>query len=765
MESHIPRDTFVQQGKSSPDTVHELVFAIQKQNMDQLEQLVVERSTPGNVLYQQWITFDDVTALTSNPEAANAVTDWLGREEGVTISWTSIRRDYIKASAKISVWEKLLQADFYEFEDISRQHIFKRSERVMHRCKTYYLPSVVKDHLSAVFNTVQTPPEYKPKYHRRDAVLSKTKNLRGAFRTDFVTKLIDNGADIHENTNKETQANGKVTVSFLNSLYEITGVGSGAYAQSVFETAEESFSPDDLTQFQSDYGLLQQTCEAPYGYDTTNCVTNDCDEGNLDVQYIMGVAQQTSTIYWYVGGNDPFTDWITDVANDPNPPLVNSMSWGSIEQGNSASSMTSFYNEAVSLAAVGVTVTVSSGDNGVASAAKYCNVQSGSSISSWTGSSTWTGEGYFPSFPATCPYVTAVGATMGPEDGDPEIACQSQLGGVITTGGGFSTYFAQPSWQTDVVNGYFANLTSGEQPTSGYNPLGRGYPDVSFIGVDYQVIVQGVTETLFGTSASSPVFAAMISLLNAARLANNQSSVGFLNPTLYAFGSNNTFGANGTDVKPFNDVTSGNNKCVVYSGGDPSQATCCNSGFYSTYGWDPVTGFGSLQYTQLDPMFGVSVNYTIPSSSSSSSSGSTLSEAAVIGIVFGTVVVVVGLIVFGIVSCCNTCCSTSSSSGARGGGGAAGANVVAAHAVYSAGAPTPTTQATTVQPGAGAGTGAGARAIPMSQFPATPPDTPSHSTQSTGALRAADLNGIAKNETTTSTQNPLMAASSSSGSS
>ena len=44
------------------------------------------------------------------------------------------------------------------------------------------------------------------------------------------------------------------------------------------------------------------------------------------------------------------------------------------------------------------------------------------------------GKGYFPSFPATSPYVTAVGATMGPESGDPEIACQSQLGGVITTG-------------------------------------------------------------------------------------------------------------------------------------------------------------------------------------------------------------------------------------------------------------------------------------------------------------------------------------------
>ena len=71
------------------------------------------------------------------------------------------------------------------------------------------------------------------------------------------------------------------------------------------------------------------------------------------------------------------------------------------------------------------------------------------------GRNTWSGTGYFPSFPATSPWVVAVGATMGPNTNGPEIACQSQLGGVITTGGGFSTYFATPSWQAKAVSGYF----------------------------------------------------------------------------------------------------------------------------------------------------------------------------------------------------------------------------------------------------------------------------------------------------------------------
>ena len=69
---------------------------------------------------------------------------------------------------------------------------------------------------------------------------------------------------------------------------------------------------------------------------------------------------------------------------------------------------------------------------------------------------------------------------MGPETNDPEIACQSQKGGVITTGGGFSTYYPTASWQTQQVTDYFNGL--GTMPPEGYNVEGRAYPDVALIG-------------------------------------------------------------------------------------------------------------------------------------------------------------------------------------------------------------------------------------------------------------------------------------------
>ena len=172
-------------------------------------------------------------------------------------------------------------------------------------------------------------------------------------------------------------------------------------------------------------------------------------------------------------------------------------------------------------------------------------------------------------------------------------------------GGGFSTYYPTPSYQKDIVSEYFNGLAADTTPTSGYNPHGRAYPDVSIIGVWYETFVQGNSVPIFGTSASAPVFGAMISQLNAARAAENKTSLGFLNPTLYAYGAQ----LNKKGV--FNDVKSGHNKCM--SDQDGEDVVCCDSGFHTATGWDPVTGLGSINFDQLSAMFASPVSYNYPS--------------------------------------------------------------------------------------------------------------------------------------------------------
>ena len=251
--------------------------------------------------------------------------------------------------------------------------------------------------------------------------------------------------------------------------------------ESVFETSTESFSPTDLTQFQQTYGLTVQAANDVGGQEVTTCNTNSfgntnggCYEGNLDIQYIMGMAQVTTATYYYVSSSDPFNTYLANLGDMTNPIMVNSISWGSYEEDYTSSQLDTFNNEAIALANMGVTIMVSSGDDGVSGSSCQCDVSSGSSTLPYApaGGANYTGEGYFPSFPATSPYVTAVGATQGPNFGLPPIACQSNAGGVITTGGGFSSYYAAPSWQTDAISTFFAStVADGNSPSSGYNPL------------------------------------------------------------------------------------------------------------------------------------------------------------------------------------------------------------------------------------------------------------------------------------------------------
>lgn len=61
--------------------------------------------------------------------------------------------------------------------------------------------------------------------------------------------------------------------------------------------------------------------------------------------------------------------------------------------------------------------------------------------------------------------------------------------------------------------------------TTGFNRNGRGYPDVSLLAVKYISVVGGVQQDNLGISPVS-VFAGMVSLVNAQRLAAGKTSLG-----------------------------------------------------------------------------------------------------------------------------------------------------------------------------------------------------------------------------------------------
>jgi tripeptidyl-peptidase I len=166
------------------------------------------------------------------------------------------------------------------------------------------------------------------------------------------------------------------------------------------------------------------------------------------------------------------------------------------------------------------------------------------------------------------------------------VVCQSGSN-IITSGGGFSQYYAQPSYQKAAVAGYFAAVKgTTKEPYAGFDASKRAYPDVSLAAAKYRTIIGRKVYGLYGTSAAAPVVAGFFSNVNAARLAAGKGSLGWINPALYEYGS--AF---------VNDITSGDNKCGALN--QNRIPTCCRQGFTAVPGWDPTTGLGSINYGKM----------------------------------------------------------------------------------------------------------------------------------------------------------------------
>jgi len=110
--------------------------------------------------------------------------------------------------------------------------------------------------------------------------------------------------------------------------------------------------------------------------------------------------------------------------------------------------------------------------------------------------------------------------------------------------------------------------------------MNRGYPDVAAVGARILTVMGGQISPEAGTSASTPIFSAVISLLNEWRLNNNKNPLGFLNPMLYDMPADN-----------FHDIVGGDNRCTI--------GTCCEYGYGAVENWDAVSGLGTPDYMNM----------------------------------------------------------------------------------------------------------------------------------------------------------------------
>ena len=164
------------------------------------------------------------------------------------------------------------------------------------------------------------------------------------------------------------------------------------------------------------------------------------------------------------------------------------------------------------------------------------------------------------SYPAESDYVVAVGGTDLTTNGaggpwESETAWSDSSGGPADNG------FTIPSWQVGVAN------ASNEASSTI-----RDLPDVAAEANFDNILCDDGTcyyNEYGGTSYAAPRWAGYLALANQQNLANNGTTLGFLNPLIYAIGFGASYDSN------FHDITSGSN------------------GYPAVTGYDMVTGWGS----------------------------------------------------------------------------------------------------------------------------------------------------------------------------
>ncbi|KAI0378654.1 tripeptidyl-peptidase [Hypomontagnella monticulosa] len=539
--------------QASPDEPVTLRVGLQQQHAAALEQAVIEISTPGHPNYGMHMSRDQVKAYTAPTEkSVSSVVSWLA-ESGVK---SSVNNDWITFTTSVKTANDLLDANFswYQYQEGGSPKL---------RTLSYSVP----DELSANIDLIQPTTRFGQLGAKRSTIF-EMQVLEPEEEDTIKATMAVEAADCNPS---------RITPACLKSLYNIKYKASPEGNLVAFSSYLEEYARyADLQSFETQY--LAEASGQNFSVELVNGGLNDqasrddSGEANLDVQYVLAISAPVPILEYSTGGrgplvpthdqpgpstNEPYLEFLTYLLDQPDSalPQTISTSYGEEEQSVPADYALKVCNMFMQLGARGVSVLFSSGDSGPGDS---CIRESDQAP-------------YFqPTFPAGCPYVTSVGATYNIE---PEQ-------GVSFSSGGFSSLHAQPAWQKDAVNAYLESI--GSTYSAYFNASNRGIPDVAAQGSRFVVIDKGRTALLSGTSASSPVFAGVVALLNAARKSQGQPPLGFLNPWLY----NNS--------AALIDITSG------YGSGCSGNSAFRNGARWNaTAGWDPVTGLGTPDFPKL----------------------------------------------------------------------------------------------------------------------------------------------------------------------
>jgi MYXO-CTERM domain-containing protein len=561
-------------GRVEPDRRLEGLSVFFKMSAAQLrdrEALLRAQQDPSSPDYRKWLTpAEYARRFGASPAVIDQTRSWLAKN-GLEVGATSPLGSRVTFSGSVAQFERAFGTELHYFQVGTERHYAVSRAPVV--------PAEIGEQLLGIHNAHDF--HAKPVFHSEP--MPDATCPRGVCRGNGLAP-----PDV-------------ATIYDINALYsgaatgtKIDGTGIDIAVVGIAEVATS-----DVDKFRSTYGLPAThlvTTLVPGTGAAAGGTGGAGGEAILDIEWSGAIAPNATIHYVFTGGpGDGNVDNAGFYAVENNVAPIISESFGGCETYYTSADL-DIYDSIYSAANLeGITYLASSGDSGATS----CQ-----------GATAPATGGLTTSMPASFSQVTAVGGTMFPTGAVTWSPTTGYATGYPTEedvwndmvgsgGGGISNVVPRPWYQS----GLTTCTPLGTLPSSSIVAANqRMVPDVSFpaakvftmctVSSSGDCAATGgtpQTQEIWGTSASTPMFAGVLGLV---LQATGAGRLGNANPLLYSLAA--------SSPNAFHDITHGNNYESCKVGTDPG----CDSktrqyGYAATAGYDCGSGLGSLEVQNL----------------------------------------------------------------------------------------------------------------------------------------------------------------------
>jgi hypothetical protein len=562
------------EGKANPSFKLEritMMFQPTAAQRADLEALLAAQQNPTSPSFHQWLTPQQYGDRFGIAQAdLNKVTAWL-QAQGFAVVETPPSRNLIVFSGNAAQ----IQAAFH-----TEIHNYATSER------KFYANSVEPSLPAALAGLVAG-------FRGLNNVPVKARAIKSsAAQAEFTSSV---------SGNHFVSPGDFATIYDLNPLYSATPAIDGT-GQKIVVAGQSQVVLSDIATFRSLSGLPANVPQVHLATTTDpGVVDGDVQESSLDIEWAGAVAKGATIIFVY--SNNGAFDAVQYAITQNYAPII-SLSYGACEAQFSSVEVDAFVAMAQQANAQGITILSATGDGG----ATDCDGDLGNYPAI---------VGLSVDLPASLPYVTGIGGTEFNEGNGTYWQAQSTTDivssalsyipekvwndsapnpiGLSAGGGGASSIFGKPSWQTgtgvpnDGVRDVPDLALNASSAHDSYLVCSR-LSGTSTPGCQngFRISSSNLNLTAFGgTSFGSPTFAGILALINQK---TNSTGQGNINYILYPLAA--------SSPSAFHDITTGDNTSACAQGTE----NCPNGGaigFSAVTGYDEATGLGSIDGTNL----------------------------------------------------------------------------------------------------------------------------------------------------------------------